>query len=241
VSTLLVNLQNLLQFEKQEVYLVVGGVVMLTLMMTKAFLLGLLGACAAGPLFMLVLHRSVSRGILYGIASALGISVVEGLCFTLAMAGTLTLAGSYPQLVQMFELVGGSILLIVGTQAIIGATGGVDREMFGSGGGLLWMALSSAIVTISNPFTILFYAGVATKMFPEFAGKVLPFYYFVYGGLAMTVGAFCAFLALSLLSGRVSEFFSTRFRRWVGLATGITFCLIATYLIALFMVSAFAL
>ena len=95
---------------------------MLTQIMIKAFLVGLIGSCSAGPIFMLVMHRSVSRGVVFGILTALGSALVGGMYFAFSLAGVLSVVKNYPLVVHMFELAGGVLLLVMGTKALIGIT-----------------------------------------------------------------------------------------------------------------------
>ena len=205
-------------------------------MMTKSFLIGAAGACAVGPAFMLVVHRAVTKGVAHGIASAIATATVEGAYFTLALAGTLKFASNNPQLVQIFELVGGSLLLVMGANAFI-AGSRMSEVNVASGGGLLWSGLSAAIITLSNPLAVLFYAGVSAKLFSENIIEAFNFRHFVFGGLSVAAGSFFTLSLVSFIASRAGNFLSTKFQRVVAIATGITFLIIASYLFASFILS----
>ncbi|MFC1854277.1 LysE family translocator [Candidatus Dependentiae bacterium] len=203
---------------------------MLMEMIIKSFLVGAIGGWFAGPIFMLVMQRAVTRGFFSGVFSALGTSIVEGTFFGLALAGLLQVSYYDGWIVHTLELVGGIFLIFMGIRVLI-ARHAIQQIPVVGRGGFFWMAFSAALITLSNPIAILFYAGVAAKLFSQYIVQRLPMHVILYSGTAVSSGAFFTLSLVSLLASRVGNFFSERFQTFITSLMGVAFFGIGVYLL----------
>lgn len=204
---------------------------MLAWLMTKAFLVGLVGACTAGPVFFLVMHRAMSRGMLYGFVSALGTAVVEGAYFALALAGVLGFSWRNPLYLQIFELASGIVLMASGVAMFIGYATSPEQPVAADGGGLLWMAISAGFLTASNPFSLLYYLGIAAKLFSDSISTATSIARVLCGAIAIASGSLLTLTLVSVIASRLGSFLSTRFERIMSLVTASVLCCAAIYLL----------
>ncbi|MCK4499167.1 LysE family transporter [Candidatus Babeliales bacterium] len=203
---------------------------MIVQMVFRSFLVGAIGGWFAGPIFMLVMQRSVTRGVLSGIASALGTSLVEGTFFSLALAGLLHISFYDGWMVHTLEFFGGVFLIGMGVRILQVKNTTQQIPIVGSGS-TLWMGVSAAIVTLSNPIAILFYAGVAAKLFSEYIVQILPLSVIVYSGIAVAIGAFSTLSLVSVLASKIGNFFSDSFQMLITRLMGLAFLGIGAYLL----------
>jgi threonine/homoserine/homoserine lactone efflux protein len=122
--------------------------------LSAGLLLGLSVAAPVGPMGLLVINRTLSRGFASGLATGLGIAVGDAAYGALAASGLAVVA----QFIQSGEIVlrlgGGAFLIWLGVQAWRQA--GAPREMRVAATGGLARSFAIAVgLTLTNPATIL--------------------------------------------------------------------------------------
>lgn len=210
-------------------------------MLFKSFLVGVCGACAMGPIFLLVLNRALDKGFFGGFFSALGIAAADGIFFSMGLAGSLSVAAHSIGIVRGFEFLGGLMLIIFGAGTMFGLRDSmsVDRKVDivegsfpkSSKKNYIWMSVSSFLINISNPMSLIFFATIASKAFPELIGVRLPVYNFIYAGIFTVLGSMLVFSVISLFATVISKILIKKFRMMLEGATATIFLGIGFYLI----------
>jgi threonine/homoserine/homoserine lactone efflux protein len=130
-----------------EVYYLIKGVV-----------IGLSIAVPVGPIGILCIRRTLSQGRLIGVLSGLGAATADAFYGAIAGFGLTVLSDLMMGHQTGLRLMGGGLLCIIGVRTFLSkpAEQGVPVE-----GNTRWGAyLSTLILTLTNPITILFFAAV---------------------------------------------------------------------------------
>lgn len=162
---------------------------------TSSFLVGLSGALMPGPLTALTLERSAgwSRrdGPLAGLAAAAWVSTGHAAAeLAMVMALLVGLGGllSRPAVAGVIGLAGGAVLVWMGWGMASGApAAGVDLEGTGrkGEGSAVSTAVSGAVVSVSNPYWLLWWATVGASYLALWAaGSVVAVAAFFVGHVA---------------------------------------------------------
>lgn len=187
---------------------------LLVKMLIKSFFVGVCGACAVGPIFLLILNRSLEKGLLIGLLSAAGVAVADGIFFSMGLAGSLSVASHSADIIRGFEFFGGLVLVALGVGSLLGIKTNLNvdtrvdiiennfqRKTFGTH---IWMTLSAFLINISNPMSLVFFATIASKAFPELVGMRLPLRHFLYAGIFATLGSSFSFGLIGAFASVVS-------------------------------------
>lgn len=147
-------------------------------------------AAPVGPIGLLVIRRTLAGGRLRGLVSGMGAATADGLYGVVAALGLAVVSDVLIQYSGWMRLVGGGFLVYLGVRTFFAAPpgdapidgsppqGGVPDEVAGSG---LWGAYASTLgLTLTNPMTILAFAGIIAGLGAEAAG----------GGLLLVAGVF---------------------------------------------------
>jgi putative LysE/RhtB family amino acid efflux pump len=214
----------------------------------KSFMVGALGACAMGPIFLIVLNRALDKGFWGGFASAIGVATADGIFFTLGLAGSLSTAEHSIAIVRGFEGFGGLMLVVFGLSTILGLKTYLtydhaaelepkilQKKLFKTGPNFFWLSLSSFFLNISNPMTLIFFATMAVKAFPELARAQLAWVNVLYAATACMVGSLFSFTLVSAFASLIAKLLVKRFRIILEGATATIFLAIGLYLVAGFL------
>ncbi len=195
---------------------------LLVKMLIKSFLVGICGVCAVGPIFLLILNRSLEKGFFIGFLSAFGVAIADGIFFAMGLAGSLSVAAHSAEIIRGFEFFGGLVLIVFGIGSLLGIKGNQEmntqvdmvenkfqRKMIGTH---LWMAISGFLINISNPMSLVFFATIASKAFPELIGLRLPLRHFFYAGIFTTLGSTAAFSLVGAFASVISNILFKKIR-----------------------------
>jgi threonine/homoserine/homoserine lactone efflux protein len=111
---------------------------------------------------VLCIRRTLAEGPLSGLVSGLGAATADSFYGLTAALGFTLLADALIDAQDLLGLVGGGFLLFIGVRTLLSRPAGdheaaqVERR----GRGLLGAYLSTLILTLTNPLTILFFAAV---------------------------------------------------------------------------------
>lgn len=139
-------------------------------MVYKGFRFGLLLQIAVGPVCLLILQTAIASGFNTAETGVLAVVLVDALFIFAAILGMGTLINRYPRIKNFLKYFGALILIIFGLNSILGVFDisflpGLSLTPRSQSRGIFVTLL---LVTLSNPLTILFWAGVfSTKLVEE--------------------------------------------------------------------------
>jgi threonine/homoserine/homoserine lactone efflux protein len=183
----------------------------------RGLIIGFSIAAPVGPIGILCIRRTLADGRLSGLLSGLGAATADALYGCVAGFGLTFVSTFLIDQRLWFQLAGGAFLFLLGIRTLRAAP--AEHAAKARGRGLVAGYLSTLFLTLTNPMTILSFAGIFAAL-----------------GVADTGGSFAAagmlvsgvFIGSALwwlmLSGGVSlirEKFNTGIMRWVNRASGI--------------------
>jgi len=124
----------------------------------RGFLIGLSIAAAVGPMSLLCIQRTLTKGQLYGLVSGLGVATADGVYGTIAGFG-LTVVTTF--LVSQFlwiRVIGGVFLVYLGVRTILSkpAESAVSAQV----NNFVGAYVSTFLLTLTNPTTILSFVAI---------------------------------------------------------------------------------
>jgi threonine/homoserine/homoserine lactone efflux protein len=187
--------------------------------LASGFLLGFLIAAPVGPIGVLCIRRTLANGRLIGFLSGLGAATADTLYGAVAIFG-LTVAqglliGSGPWL----RLIGGLMLLYLGVRTFVSRSAPTIGKTEVSGAGLLGAYLSTVLLTITNPATIITFAVLVAGLgFINLGGTFATESLLVLG---IFMGSAGWWLALSWVVGYLREKITAAQLVWVNRIAGV--------------------
>ena len=177
---------------------------------------GLILQISVGPVCIAVLHKGIAQGFRHAFAMAWGAALVDALYIFLSVAGISALL-QFESARVVIGLVGALLLLIFGLR-YLRAPAGTARAQHRSESPLRSLAYG-VVLTLTNPLTILFWAGVlgammSTRTFDQTGGMV----YFAIGCVTATL----LFLTAVALAGHFLEpLLNDQLALWLNRAVGL--------------------
>lgn len=216
----------------------------------KSFFVGVGGACVIGPIFLLILNRALKFGFLAGFYSGLGVALSDGILFGLGFAGVVSIAWKSQFLAKFLEFLGGVILILVGLKTIWGIYKAFRTSRFWmsfeqeneellytqeqfeqSNANLFWMGFGLFLLNITNPMILVFFATVASRVFPELLGNQISFLYATFAAISTFLGSALVFTACSFFAAFISKVFIPSIRRIIEILTALFFIGTGFYLL----------
>ena len=190
------------------------------------FLVGFPIAVSPGPIFFLVLRRTLARGWRSGLVSGLGVATGDATYAALAAFGVAAVTTFLIAERRWIGLVGGIAIALIGLQTLRGPHPALPRER-GRGGELTSPRAGERVVgtyasmvalTLSNPSTILSFTAVFAGLGIHVAAGWGP-------ALALVVGVWLGsvvwWVLLTGAASRLGERLTPAIIRGIGLASGI--------------------
>jgi threonine/homoserine/homoserine lactone efflux protein len=184
----------------------------------KGFVIGLMVAVPVGPVGLLCVNRTLSKGPAYGLFSGLGIATADAISAGIVALG-LTLVSSFLIDQQMWlRLIGGAFLCYFGI-SIFFSQPAEPSSANNKESSLLRGYASTFLLTLTNPLTILSFVAIyAGWGLEDLTGHYL-------GSALLTAGVFCGsaiwWVALSSGMPVVRMMFSRRGLCWVHRISGV--------------------
>jgi threonine/homoserine/homoserine lactone efflux protein len=124
----------------------------------RGLVIGFTIAAAVGPITLLVIRRTIAHGGLYGFASGLGVATADATYAAVAAFGLTAITSVLVSGHVLLGIVGGAVIVIVGLRTMRARPTGpaTDAERPGMAGAFA----SIYALTMTNPLTIVLYAGV---------------------------------------------------------------------------------
>jgi threonine/homoserine/homoserine lactone efflux protein len=199
-----------------------------TTLLLRGFLLGLSIAAPVGPIGVLCIHRTLSEGRAMGFVSGLGAATADAVYGSVAAFGLVSVSGFLSAQRTTLRLLGGAFLCYLGLRALLSRP---PVALTHSGtSGLLRAYGSAALLTLTNPMTILSFAAL-------FSGLGVTGGQTTYGSAAALVagvllGSASWWLALSLVVDALRHRISADSLQWVNRAAGIAMLVFASLIAA---------
>ena len=134
--------------------------------LVTCFLIGVSAASGVGPVFLLTLNRSSLYGFWKGFATALGAALADALYFLLATLGLLSIVESMGNALLFME--GLSSILLVGFGIhLLRTKPRFDTPTVPTNQPLILNTIKSFLLTIFNPFMLLFFIFVSVNVLPS--------------------------------------------------------------------------
>jgi threonine/homoserine/homoserine lactone efflux protein len=125
----------------------------------RGLLIGLSVAATIGPMSILCIQRTMSKGFFYGLVSGLGIATADGLYGCVTGFGLTVVAAFLVQQQAWVHVVGGLFLLYLGIRTLLSkpaeraAQAAVTTNFAGA-------YVTTLLLTLTNPLTILSFAAI---------------------------------------------------------------------------------
>jgi threonine/homoserine/homoserine lactone efflux protein len=185
-------------------------------MFVRGLVIGLAIAAPVGPIGVLVIRRTLAEGRLMGFVTGMGAASADGLfgfvgALGLTVVSTLLLSGEW-----WLRLLGGLFLCYLGVTTFLAAPG--ERAANVERGSYIRAYLSTFLLTLTNPLTILsfaaVFAGLGLGVVTGNAGSAMLVVTGVFMGSALWWLLLCG--GVSLLRARVTP----RALRWINYLSG---------------------
>ena len=135
----------------------------------KGFITGLILQVAIGPVFIFTLNIALQHGLMNGLSAVLGVTAVDYLYIISAIIGVGKIL-EIEKIKRIFSIVSSIVLIIFGAVLL---KSGIQFSLSGSflikETSLIKSFMSTFILTISSPLTIVFWAGIFTNKTIEYS------------------------------------------------------------------------
>ena len=182
----------------------------------RGLLIGLSIAAVVGPMSILCMQRTLYKGYLYGLLSGMGIATADGVYGCIAGFG-LTLITNFLVNQQVWvRLIGGLFLVYLGIRTIF--TRPAERAAAAKANNFLGAYVSTFLLTLTNPLTILSFAAIFAGIGVGGVSKSYLTAAIVVLGVFTGSALWWCFLTggISLLRGR----FTPRWLLWINRVSG---------------------
>jgi threonine/homoserine/homoserine lactone efflux protein len=181
-----------------------------------AMIAGLALAAPVGPVGLVCIRRTLSRGMLSGLMSGMGAAVVDALYASVAAFGVTIIFSALARYASFLELAGGLLLCALGVHAIrshkvIVASDAQTHSVYGD-------FVSTFALTLTNPATIIGFAALFSVLglTGEEGNR--------HGAIVLVAGVFTGstlwWLILSLTMHHIRHFLSEHTMHWINLISG---------------------
>jgi threonine/homoserine/homoserine lactone efflux protein len=191
----------------------------------RGLVIGLSIAAVVGPMCILCIQRTASRGQLYGLISGMGIATADAVYGSIAAFGLTVITGFLVSQQGWIRLIGGLFLVYLGLKAII--TRPAERAAIAKADGFLGAYVSTFLLTLTNPMTILSFAAIFAGIGVGGTGKsYLAAMMVVLGVFAGSALWWCVLTGgISLLRGK----FTPQWLQWINRISGVIIALFGAF------------
>lgn len=173
-------------------------------------------AMPVGPIGLLCMRNSLTRGMSYGFVSGMGAALADAIFGLIASLGVTAIGVWMSEYQFLLQLVGGIFLCVLGATIFFEKPKEADTK--GMSGGYFFVFLSTFFLTIINPLTILSFAGIYATL----AGD-LPSQHWMFP-LILTLGVFVGsslwWLILSTSASLFKNKITTKMRQGINRISG---------------------
>ncbi|HZU69868.1 MAG TPA: LysE family translocator [Ktedonobacteraceae bacterium] len=126
--------------------------------LVRGLIIGFSIAATVGPMCILCINRTLRRGQLYGLVSGLGIATADGVYGSIAAFGLTVVTGFLVSQQMWIRLIGGLFLIYLGIKIILSKP--AERAASAKADGFAGAYVSTFLLTLTNPLTILSFAAI---------------------------------------------------------------------------------
>jgi threonine/homoserine/homoserine lactone efflux protein len=183
----------------------------------KGLIIGISIAVPVGPIGILCIRRTLSRGRMVGFLSGLGAATADGFYGAIAGFGLTFLVDFLIGKQIWLRLIGGAVLCILGAKTFLSKPAEQGTSVDGSS---RWHAyLSTFFLTLTNPLTILFFVAVFAGLGIGTEGG----HYLLAGILVSGVftGSAMWWLVLSGFTGLLQKLLNPKRLQWLNRISGL--------------------
>jgi threonine/homoserine/homoserine lactone efflux protein len=126
--------------------------------LARGLIIGFSIAATVGPICLLCIQRTLTRGHLVGLVSGLGAASADAFYGAVAGFGLTSLSSLLVDQEFWFRLIGGSFLVWLGVRTVL--TPPATRAAQAGGAGLAGAYGSTLLLTLTNPLTILSFTAI---------------------------------------------------------------------------------
>jgi threonine/homoserine/homoserine lactone efflux protein len=187
----------------------------------RSLFIGLSVAATIGPMSILCMQRTMSRGFLYGLISGLGIATADGLYGSVAGLGLTVIASFLVSQQTWIHLLGGLFLLYLGGKTML--TKPAERAaQTATTTNSVGAYVSTLLLTLTNPLTIISFAAIFASLGVGGRSNSTFTALLVIGGVFLGSMLWWCLLTggISLLRGRFSISGSSRWLLWLNRISG---------------------
>ncbi len=187
----------------------------------RGLLIGLSIAATVGPMSILCIQRTLSKGHLYGLVSGLGIATADAVYGSVAAFGLTLIANFLVSQQTWIRLIGGLFLIYLGLKTIL--TKPAERAAAAKANHFFGAYVSTFLLTLANPLTILSFAAIFAGIGVAGASKSSA------SAITVVLGVFTGSVlwwciltsGISLLRGK----FTPRWLLWINRTSGVILAL----------------
>jgi len=182
----------------------------------RGLIIGFSIAAPVGPIGILCIRRTLAEGRASGFLSGLGAATADALYGCVAGFGLTVISGFLVDQRFYIQLIGGIFLLALGIKTLRSAP--AERAAAASGTGLAASYASTLLLTLTNPMTILSFAGIFAALGVADTGGDLSAAALLV--LGVFIGSAAWWLLLSGGVGLMREKLSSGVLRWTNRLSG---------------------
>ena len=124
----------------------------------RSLIIGFTIAMAVGPITLLVVRRTIEHGGIYGFVSGLGVAAADATYGGIAAFGLTAITSLLVSAHTILGIVGGAVIVLIGLRTIATRPSGPAQESARPGVAAAFASIYA--LTMTNPLTIVLYAGV---------------------------------------------------------------------------------
>lgn len=158
-------------------------------MIWKGFRFGMFLQIAVGPICLFIFQTAATSGFFAAETGVLGAAIIDGLYILAAIFGLGKVLNTYPKMKEIIRYFGAAVLVLFGLSNIVGVFGFsiIPSLDFHAEQSMEIIFVKTLVLTLSNPLTILFWAGVLSTKLVEEDMKQKDMYSFGIGAVLSTI------------------------------------------------------
>jgi threonine/homoserine/homoserine lactone efflux protein len=201
----------------ERMYLFINGII-----------IGFSIAAPVGPIGILCIRRTLNQGKRFGLISGLGAATADAVYGGVAALGLSLLSSFLVDQHFWIQLLGGLFLCYLGFTSARSISP-VESDQNPNARGMFWAYITTFLLTITNPLTILSFIAIFTSLgyVQESSGTSAPLLI-----IGVFLGSACWWLLLSSFIGIFRHMISKRIMLWINISSGFVLILYGAYSIS---------